>query len=928
MNTRGVLFVSGGFLVCVLAMTVLGGSLSDTYVEDFSTKQYCNAAQTTAWWDTLAGELKLHPFELTLAGSYDTPGEAYGVAVAGDYAYVADFETGGLQVIDITDPASPAFAGSYDPGGYAFGVAVSGNYAYVTNFTLGLQAIDISDPENPALAGSYDTPGTARHVVVAGDYAYVADMTSGLLVIDISDPENPTLTGSYDTADEAHGVAVAGTYAYVADFNSGLVVVDISDRSNPTRAGGFDTPGSAERVAVDGDYAFVANHYSGLTVYDISDPESPTLAGSYDTFRAFDVCIVGNFAYVADAESGLVAIDIIDPTNPRQVGSLTTPDAASGVAVAGEHAFVADYLSGLQVIDVFDVLATPLYAGGSTDIEHADDIATSGEYAYVADSGGGLKIFDVSDPTNPVRVGQYEPGITAAVEVDGDYAYVASRYTPWDSCLVIDVSDPTNPTSIGGCRIPATVYEIDVEGTIAVVAMEVTDPRNPINVGNYDTPGYAYGVAIDGNYAFVADSDVGGLQIVDISDPAHPTYAGSYATPTFTMNVKVQGDYAYVAHHNAGILVIDVSDPTSPSLVGSYNTPVRAMDLVLDGDYAIVADWDNTGTSGGSTIQILDISDPANPTFVASHPTLDVTRGITVAGDFAFVADGWGGIHIIEVFQRLYDLDRNVGHSAVMQQAQEITKVKFTTTETDSVRWEVSGDAGTHWQEVEPDTNWWDLSVSGTDLVWRTTHVYARPRVNPSCSSLEIELEYLSPTLIQDFAAWPGDGRIELAWDVFSDEGLEGFAIYRAEDGGKTTRIVQLLPPQQNRYVDEDVRGGRTYRYTLGVVLEDGSEVRSRTLAVKSKAYSLTLYQNHPNPFNPVTTISFALPDKAWVNLSVYNAEGKLVNTISDKAFGEGTHEVEWDGTDATGSRVGSGVYFYRLQVGKRVLTKKMILLK
>jgi len=719
----------------------------------------------------------------------------------------------------------------------------------------------------------------------------------------------------------------------------GLVVIDITDRSNPTPVGNYATPGSAVRVAVEGNYAYVAAQYSGLQVVDISDPTSPTLAGDYATFRAFDVWVTGNFAYVADADSGLMAIDIIDPTNPTRVGNYTTPDVAYGVAVSGEHAYLACSESGLQVIDIFDVLATPVYAAFSSDIEHADDIAVSGDYAYVADNLGGLKVFDVKDPTNPTRVGQYAQGIVAAVDVEGDYAYVVSRYTPWDSCLAIDVSDPTNPVSVGGCRIGATVYEIDVDGDIAVVAMEVSgiavidvsDPHNPIQVGTYNTPDNAYGVAIDGNHVYVADSDGGGLQIIDISDPTLPTLAGSYATPTFTMNVKVQGDHAYVAHHNDGILVIDVTDPASPSLVGSYDTPVRAMDLVLDGDYAIVADWDYTGTSGGSTIQVLDISDPANPTFVASYPTLDVTRGITLEGDFAFVADGWGGIHIIEVFQRLYDLDRNVGHSVVMPETEEITKVKLTTTETDSLQWEVSADGGSNWQEVEPDDNWWDVAHTGTDLVWRSKHVYAVPRVNPFCSSLQIELEYLSPTLINNFAGRAGDGHIELVWDVFSDEGLEGFAIYRAEGGGESTQLVPpdaLLSPQQIGYIDEDVRGGKTYQYTLGVVLEDGSEVRSRTIAVQSKAHTLALHQNRPNPFNPATTISFTLPQKARVYLSIYDARGKRVRTVLDKPFDEGTSEVEWDGTDGGGNRVGSGVYFYRLKAGKKVLTKKMILLK
>jgi flagellar hook assembly protein FlgD len=91
---------------------------------------------------------------------------------------------------------------------------------------------------------------------------------------------------------------------------------------------------------------------------------------------------------------------------------------------------------------------------------------------------------------------------------------------------------------------------------------------------------------------------------------------------------------------------------------------------------------------------------------------------------------------------------------------------------------------------------------------------------------------------------------------------------------------------------------------------------------------SLALHQNRPNPFNPTTTISFVLPGKARVDLSVYNLQGQLVRTLVNEVLDEGLSEVIWNGTDARGNPVASGVYFYRLRAGKSVMTKKMILLK
>jgi flagellar hook assembly protein FlgD len=88
------------------------------------------------------------------------------------------------------------------------------------------------------------------------------------------------------------------------------------------------------------------------------------------------------------------------------------------------------------------------------------------------------------------------------------------------------------------------------------------------------------------------------------------------------------------------------------------------------------------------------------------------------------------------------------------------------------------------------------------------------------------------------------------------------------------------------------------------------------------------LYQNFPNPFNPTTTISFTLPSKTDTELSVYNVRGQLVRRLVQRSLDEGHNEYVWDAKDAHGNPVSSGIYFYRLRVGKKILTKKMVLLK
>jgi len=88
------------------------------------------------------------------------------------------------------------------------------------------------------------------------------------------------------------------------------------------------------------------------------------------------------------------------------------------------------------------------------------------------------------------------------------------------------------------------------------------------------------------------------------------------------------------------------------------------------------------------------------------------------------------------------------------------------------------------------------------------------------------------------------------------------------------------------------------------------------------------LQQNYPNPFNPTTTIRFDLPSRGEVELVIYDASGARVAIIARGFYPAGSHTVRWNGTDASGARVASGVYFYRLRSNGVELARKMLLLK
>ncbi len=91
---------------------------------------------------------------------------------------------------------------------------------------------------------------------------------------------------------------------------------------------------------------------------------------------------------------------------------------------------------------------------------------------------------------------------------------------------------------------------------------------------------------------------------------------------------------------------------------------------------------------------------------------------------------------------------------------------------------------------------------------------------------------------------------------------------------------------------------------------------------------AMELMQNFPNPFNPTTSISYTISNNSIIQLVIYNIMGQEVRTLVNDQKEPGTYEVEWDGTNGSGTILSSGIYLYRLTSGSSTETKKMVLLR
>lgn len=413
---------------------------------------------------------------INVSGSQDdVTGSVYSVYVVDDYAYLVGEP--GLFVVNISDPTSPLLSGYHDtrglvPGRFLgdkrdyiymseFNVYVADDYAYVADLE-GLLLIDVSNPATPAFAGTIQTPGEALSLHVAADYAYVTAWSTeefhgivNLAIINISNPETPKIISNLSSllefpnpwASVYWDVYVAGDYAYQTfGWPPALRVVDVSDPVSPVMSGFFlsETTNSSiykykvGSIHVSGSYAYmpyleagIEGGYSAwLLIVDISDPQAPILTSSISVPGGTSgVYVSGPIAYLAAGEAGLVTIDINNTAAPFVVGSYDTPGSAKGVYVSGHYAYIADGAAGLSVIDISDPTA-PFLAGNYDTPGSAERLHVSGNYAYLADGTAGLTLINISDPESPFLADLVDtPHITNDVYASGGYAYLANGHS-------------------------------------------------------------------------------------------------------------------------------------------------------------------------------------------------------------------------------------------------------------------------------------------------------------------------------------------------------------------------------------------------------------------------------------------------------------------------------------------------------------------
>jgi len=231
------------------------------------------------------------------------------------------------------------------------------------------------------------------------------------------------------------------------------------------------------------------------------------------------------------------------------------------------------------------------------------------------------------------------------------------------------------------------------------------------------------------------------------------------------------------------------------------------------------------------------------------------------------------------------------------------------------------------------------LASDGTVYTWGYNGLGQLGNGNNTSSSVPVAVDQSGmgelPVELTSFTANHADGKVMLCWQTATEVNNYGFEIQRsvfsdqlsAENWEKIGFVEghgNSNSPKDYFFTDDSPLSG-TVQYRLKQIDNDGKYDFSKEVEIMVTALpkAFALEQNYPNPFNPSTIISYQLPVKSNVELKIYDLLGNEVAALVNEQKEAGSYQVQFDG-----SKLSSGVYFYKLHAKGVALTKKLLLMK
>ncbi len=593
---------------------------------------------------------------LTMLGRWAW-GACGGVDIHLPYAYIGNGSL--IQILDVSNPETPAIIGEYMTGGGIIDALVVKDNLLYANSGGYLLILDISNPNQPSLLGSVNAQGW--HLAVSDSFAYVTNWGCYLRIVDISNPSNPYLRGStYFTGDELPtNLTVQGKTVYANGRQmDGFSMIDVADPDQP-QSYLYSLEKRVSDLTVYDTLLFVSTMDDSFLVYSVSNRFSPIRIAVMPLTQTgiIEAVVYDNIVYATE-KRGLYSIDISNPAMPveRDYYSSNNLTHYYGYVRCDSGMLITDVHSGMMLIEAENPDSLKQISYFATGNENAD-IKVINNLAFVASGLSGMWILDISNQYEPKEIANVNTGSYArAIDVQDDFAYVICRndYISNDTArgmYIINCQNINRPNIssrfVGmiksfnaGVWVPNTIDYIhdkvlitqSINGCDSVLEIiDVSNSTFPFSLGVYEDNILAKNVIANDSIIYLGSNDKG-VAIINYINPSSP-YLIKRLFPYTWINYLAQNDSMLFILEDDSLYILDNVNGSNPQIVSFLR--LSGNRIVVENNFAYITYPFSDTTS--ANIAILNINNPVNPLLIGYFRNLpcssmDVKNQIMVLG--------------------------------------------------------------------------------------------------------------------------------------------------------------------------------------------------------------------------------------------------------------------------------------------------------
>ncbi len=660
-----------------------------------------------------------------------------------------------------------------------------------------------------------------------------------------------------------------------------------------------------------------------MSILNVSDPGNPELISTTNMYSiAQDFVVQDDIAYIGGG--GRIDIfDVSNPENPIHLSMIPVIDWCVSLSVKNEMLYAACGQGGLYFVDVSNP-QSPIIEAHYEEFWRSILIDVVWPAAYVQYFEGGLNIFNIEDINNITQVGQL-PSYSEYFIINEEQLYINAE----QNCLnIFDLSNPLEPLQLSsqeGVGMPLVVEEnILYSHGSGIDVYQISENFELYPLGMYDSWAIIEGFIVSDEIAF----DITrweGMQILDFSNPLEEKCIGSCNLLSVPADMDLYENAVYISYdHNEMAGIVDLSDLEEPTYLQFPNAEDDIYSFTLWNDVLFAKDWIN--------IYSYDLSNPLEPELLSTFESIPGGDKLLTMEDILIEFDSAeikfysidNPFEISEI-SGYYDFGLKTAEEAkngyvyyaIFQQGIKI--IDLTNPEIPELVEFYSIDGFVGGMKIN-DNILYVSAESGVILldISNPASIMFITSIQPHEDS-----EFTAPVIIDgnDLIIADASWNELFIYDISNPTTPILVNNYRG-----CRRIIKMILVDDN-LLTSNSRSGFAVISLDGLLESDENEIIP---------WEPDLH-NYPNPFNPSTIISFFVTQNAmsgsdgssFVTLDIYNIKGQKVKTLISDQLSVGHHSVIWNGKDSNDKRVGSGIYFYKLNVnGKTEAVKKCLLLK